>query len=362
MRTGFDLPATWCRVVLLVSLLVHPTFLALAEGPAASDRDVGADRAAAEWILSHGGRVKIQIDGKKLLVKRPADLPEGAIRVIEIDLAGTGVTDADLARPVALPAVRRFDLSGTEISDDGLAPLAALTGLRHLFLRNTRVAGPGLAYLAAPDLRTIALSGSGSFGDAGLAYLVGHRRLATVAVAGTAVSDAGMEHLARLENLRALRIGRTAVTEQGLAVIRDARPECRIFSDRPAKPREGAAVAGRKRSRPGQDKTGNRAAPAPPKDAGEAPDSAPAAAGASLGRIFELQLGLFHYLENARNLVEDSGHLDPRPYIVEVESSKGETRYTVRVGPYPSLDEATRAAARLADDGLPTVVRFRTAP
>ena len=448
MRAAYDLPAICWRGALLIAVLALPTPPAVGEDPAAGDSSVGAGRDAAEWVLSHGGRVKIQAGGKRLLVEHGKELPKGAITLTEIDLAGTGIIDADLARLDALPAVRRLDLSRTEISDDGLAPLAALTGLRSLYLKGTKITGPGLAHLAALDLRAITLSGSRSFGDEGLAHLVAHQRLGTVVLSGTAVSDAGMEHLAQLKSLRSLRIGKTEVTEEGLAVIRSARPACKILGDRPPMPSErrteGAATGADKRSRRQASPTGTRAAPITPPDAGEAraADSAPAAAEAASpgvgearaadsagaaaeavppgagearavdsepavaeavpsragearaadgaraaaevapsgtgeasapasapvatedapSKIFEVQLGLFHFRENAVNLVEDSGLRDHRPYIVEVTSSKGETRYTVRIGPFPSIDEATRAAAKMRSDGRATVIRFRTAP
>ncbi len=79
------------------------------------------------------------------------------------------------------------------------------------------------------------------------------------------------------------------------------------------------------------------------------------------GRIFELQLGLFHHRPNAVALVDDLTGRGHRPYLVAVKSSKGETRYTVRLGPYRSMEQAAAMAAKLrADEDLATVIRFRT--
>jgi len=80
-------------------------------------------------------------------------------------------------------------------------------------------------------------------------------------------------------------------------------------------------------------------------------------------RIFEVQLGLFHSERNALALIEDFSRRGQDPYVVEVVSSRGETRYTVRLGPYASIAEATRMAARLQQDqGLETVIRYRSRP
>lgn len=78
------------------------------------------------------------------------------------------------------------------------------------------------------------------------------------------------------------------------------------------------------------------------------------------GTIFELQLALFHYQSNADVYVEELGVHGFAPYLVEVYSSQGEPRYTVRIGPYGSLDEAALAAARLRDElALASVIRWR---
>ncbi len=78
-------------------------------------------------------------------------------------------------------------------------------------------------------------------------------------------------------------------------------------------------------------------------------------------RIFELQLGLFYRESQARSFVGQLEERGLRPYLVEVKSSKGETRYTVRLGPYPSMPAAAAKAAEILEkEGRQTVIRYRT--
>lgn len=65
-------------------------------------------------------------------------------RVEELDLSGTAITNAGLARLAELDELRVLDLSNTAVSDEGLEYLAKLTSLVELTLSDTRVSDEGL--------------------------------------------------------------------------------------------------------------------------------------------------------------------------------------------------------------------------
>lgn len=64
-----------------------------------------------------------------------------------ISLAGTEISDEDLARLKVLKHLRVLDLRDTKISDAGLIYLYDLKGLRFLYLFNTRVSDVGIGKL-----------------------------------------------------------------------------------------------------------------------------------------------------------------------------------------------------------------------
>ncbi len=76
--------------------------------------------------------------------------------------------------------------------------------------------------------------------------------------------------------------------------------------------------------------------------------------------IYELQLGFYYGVADAQAFVDDLDSRGLSTYIVGVRNSQGESRYTVRIGPYGSMAEALRAGEELRDrEGLDNFVRFR---
>ena len=69
--------------------------------------------------------------------------------VVEVLLARTRATDADLARLKSFPKLRKLDLSATQITDAGLDHLKQLKQLQTVTLTGTRVTNAGIADLQA---------------------------------------------------------------------------------------------------------------------------------------------------------------------------------------------------------------------
>ncbi len=102
--------------------------------------------------------------------------------------------------------------------------------------------------------------------------------------------------------------------------------------------------------------------PAPPPPAPAAPPIAEPTVQVTSGEtIFELQLALYHRQGDADDFMAEISSRGYRPYIVPVESSSRKIRYTVRVGTYPDMGSAEKAASELrSTEGLDTVIRYRT--
>ena len=115
-------------------------------------------------------------------------------------VAGKGFGDAELQRLAPLAAnLRWLDLAGTSVTDAGLARLPAMPNLTRLHLERTAIT------------------------DAGLAGLAGMTSLEYLDLYGTAVSDAGLESLQKLPNLKRLYVWRTKVTPEAAKAFMEAR-------------------------------------------------------------------------------------------------------------------------------------------
>jgi Leucine-rich repeat (LRR) protein len=114
-------------------------------------------------------------------------------RIVDVSLARTWATDADIERIASLKGVKRLDLSLTYISDRGAERLKALDQLEEL-------------NLFAAEFIT----------DAAMAFLRGHRRLTTLNLRGTDVTDTSLAYVAELSQLQSLDISFTQITDVGL--------------------------------------------------------------------------------------------------------------------------------------------------
>lgn len=145
-------------------------FLALAAALSAA----APDGAAPDWIERLGGSVLVDGDGQ-----------------VAVDLSGSWVGDADLARLAELGRIDRLDLSETSVADLGLEKLRGLEGVRELKLRFAE-----------------------QISSAGVAHLRGWASLEALDLRGTAVRSTVFEHLAKLTALRRLDLSHTRITDE----------------------------------------------------------------------------------------------------------------------------------------------------
>ncbi len=209
--------------------------------PAAS---LDADRAAAEYVLSLGGGVKI--DGLPTEIKAAADLPRGAFQLTGVNLdANKQVTDAGLARLKDCKNLAKLDLGRTAVTDAGLAHFKGGKNLTSLVLQHTAVSNAGLAnfkdcvgltqltldltavtdaglapFVACKNLMYLGLMGT-AVTDAGLARVKDCKNLTGLFLSGTAVTDVGLAHFKGCKNLQYLWLGQTKITDDGLANFKD---------------------------------------------------------------------------------------------------------------------------------------------
>ncbi|HKB03612.1 MAG TPA: hypothetical protein VKD90_15420 [Gemmataceae bacterium] len=165
--------------------------------------------------------------------------------VIALSLAGSAVTDAELAHLRDSKALQALDLTGCEkVTDAGLPYLAGLTELQELRLASTGVKGDGLSHLkgltklvrlelpAVPfTVRQIARLGEiksleflrlSPIADAEgyLRFLAGFPRLKAIDLRGVRMTDRRMAYIGKMSSLERLDIESDAVGDRGLAQLK----------------------------------------------------------------------------------------------------------------------------------------------
>lgn len=203
-------------------------------------RTVSADRRAAEWVLSAGGRVTVLSpdEGSKRVVTNPDFLPAGTFDVLGIDLNGETpasreavtddglknvrglrslthlrlfrlpkITDAGISQLADLPALERLDLLFTPIGDGSAEALASLPALKELILGETRVGDQGLETLcrSLKSLEAIAIGARVSV--QGLQYLAEAKHLKQLYnLKSGHLTAEGVLHLKKLPELETLNV------------------------------------------------------------------------------------------------------------------------------------------------------------
>jgi len=145
-----------------------------------------------------------------------------------LDLAGTTVTDADLAQLGSFDYLVFLDLSQTTITDAGLTHLQNLSNLRILALQNTSVTDQGLAHLQGlKNLENLVLDET-QVGDAGLQSLQRCTKLRVLTLWGTQVSDAGLVHLTGLPSLNTVALPES-ISDSAIRELKTSCPTLNVF-------------------------------------------------------------------------------------------------------------------------------------
>jgi hypothetical protein len=195
--------------------------------PAITDRlgpvDLGAP-AILSVRVAPGSPAAIDALRAKRLRVEPLDA-RTSLLVVQAPPAAAAFSDVDLAliEPLAAQIVW-LDLGGTAVTDAGLArTLPRLVNLWRLALDRTAITDRALQPLASLE------------------------RLETVNVYGTAVSDAGLTSLAALPRLRTVYVWQTEVTSEGAETLRTANKKVAVNLGAPPAPAAEASSTTAKR-------------------------------------------------------------------------------------------------------------------
>lgn len=241
--------------------------------------DPFSDRAAAEWALALGGKVRVLEPNKESYdVWHPAGLPATEFRVEGISVDNlAAVTDTSISQVRELTALRDLSIANTAFTDNGLVYLKSLASLRTLNVQGCKLTDKALETLAQrTELQS--LLASGNLTDTGLKNLhplgkltsasfnadgptgvgldslvkfspnlvtlltenfkvndndVGSlKNLGNLRVLGlinAPLTDGCVDKLAELKNLTQLILQGTQVSAEGLQKLQAALPNCKIY-------------------------------------------------------------------------------------------------------------------------------------
>jgi Leucine-rich repeat (LRR) protein len=155
----------------------------------------------------------IEAQGGEVIRDQKGDL-------VEISLARTWATDADVERLGEVKTLRRLDLSLTYVSDRGIERLKNLDRLESLDLFAAEfITDAAVAFLRGNrQLTTLNLRGT-DVTDTSLAYVAELPNLKSLDISFTQITDVGLEHLASLPQLEALNLGGNKISGVGLHVL-----------------------------------------------------------------------------------------------------------------------------------------------
>jgi internalin A len=165
----------------------------------------GCLNGASTWLESLGGSA--------------ATDPRGA--VMFVNLRGTWVTDTDMRKLSAYPALSSIDLSLTHVTDEGMASLKKLHNVTDLNLYYSEyITDQGIAAIQDwKKLKRLNLHGTKS-SDTALEHIAGITSLESLDLGSTLMTDVGLERLTGLTNLRELTMGGNELGDAGLRALR----------------------------------------------------------------------------------------------------------------------------------------------
>jgi Leucine-rich repeat (LRR) protein len=173
---------------------------------------------AAAWMAAGSGAVSAADTPQAGVAERIEALggyvvrnPDGGI--VEVSLARTWATDADVESVAQIQDLKRLDLSFTYVTDRGIEQLRSLRQLEELTLDTAEfITDSSISYLRANQgLRRLVLRGT-DITDVALPYLAELTGLRTLDISFTMLGDVGLESLPALTEIEELKLGGNRIT------------------------------------------------------------------------------------------------------------------------------------------------------
>jgi serine/threonine protein kinase len=184
--------------------------------------DLAVERAAAEWVLSVGGRVEVaQPNGQRQKLNQ-GTLPPGDWILLVADLSSCqAIRDDDLQRFSRCRRLTSLVIGDTPLSGAALAHLEGVSSLRGLYLGGDVLTDETAAFLGPlPQLTQLNLDGSKRLTNRGLIPIGKLTNLTDLGLSGCGrLTDQGADYLQQIRQLRRLGIYGTQFSDAGLTQL-----------------------------------------------------------------------------------------------------------------------------------------------
>ena len=160
---------------------------------------------SVDWIDELGGRVSHNASGQ----------------IVEVNLRGSWINDAEMIQLSRLPQLQRLDLSHTRITDEGLLRLKSAPQIVELKLFYAElITDQGMTAIRNwKQLKRLNVRGT-RISDGTLEILSRMTQLEALDIANTQISDDGFDYLITLVNLKELSLGSSRLSENAIKTLR----------------------------------------------------------------------------------------------------------------------------------------------
>jgi hypothetical protein len=149
-------------------------------------------------------------------------------RLVNLDLSETQVGDAGVAHIAAMATYDELRLCSPQITHAGIEALGNQSQLRIVVLAFTQVSGPGFESVKNwTRLESLNLNET-NVTDEDLRWVATLSHLQDIQLSGTAITDAGVRHCEGLSNLTYLLLNGTSVSREGVARLQSKLPSCNV--------------------------------------------------------------------------------------------------------------------------------------
>jgi serine/threonine protein kinase len=195
--------------------------------PASAEESTGGRGSrwyeAARWVVSVGGYLRVEKNGKTSDVRSEADIPPGRFEVLDVQIdanpKSATIKDDDFTRFSGLK-LRYLRLVDLKITDAAFTFLPTIPDMEMIVLDRIPITDAVLTHIAPlKKLTELQIQRAPQFSGAGLERLVSLPNLKTVWFTAGGFNDAGAKALAGAKSLERASLEGTAVTDEGVAAF-----------------------------------------------------------------------------------------------------------------------------------------------
>jgi hypothetical protein len=161
------------------------------------------------------------MNGNKVKAREYLELAQRSNHTTELNLAGTGFTDEEVAMFGKLEGVKKLDLSGTNITDHAASTIVSLGSVEDLkFDGNKKVTDATLHQLKQlQSLNALHLHNLPAISDLGISHLSRMQTVKHLELVNSSITSDSLMHIAKLKDLHDLKIESINIGDKDLSKL-----------------------------------------------------------------------------------------------------------------------------------------------